>query len=354
MRTIAYYVSDYGYGHAARSIAIIRRLLEVDMSLHIIVCTSFAISFLKQSLSSERISFRIINTDVGYYLNEKTIRPNNKKIYEEYTFFIQEWSKRIDIEYSFFLQKNIKLVISDISPLPFEPAMKLDIPTVAISNFTWYTAYKGIISEDDLNIFMNAYRMMTNFFLLAGSNEYNWGCRKKKFSFFSRKVDINEVNKIKELINPMHDKTIIYFGLGMKINGIDINSLPLWDSKDCVFIVSSNVCIQRENIFSIPDHYTESQHFIAASDLVISKAGWGTVSEAVINQIPLLLLNRKELTEDQNTIKYIKDNNLGEIIEWEEFINFQFEKKNMQSINRTFENELGKIIEELLIILNDR
>ncbi|MFT8323534.1 MAG: hypothetical protein ABF649_21995 [Bacillus sp. (in: firmicutes)] len=30
IKTIAYYISDYGYGHASRSIAIIRELLKVD------------------------------------------------------------------------------------------------------------------------------------------------------------------------------------------------------------------------------------------------------------------------------------------------------------------------------------
>lgn len=349
MKTIAYYISDYGYGHASRSIAIIRGLLEINPTIHIIICTSFATSFLKQSLSSKSISFRTINTDVGYYLNEKTIKPDTSKISNEYKLFVQDWEKKSNREYDFLKQKQIDLVISDISPLPFEAANQLNIPTVGISNFTWYTAYENIINEDQLQVFKKAYNKMEHFYLLAGNKEYRWNCQKNNYSFFARKVDLKEVNRIKGRVNPIQDKKIIYFGLGMKIDNVDINSLSLWDSEDCVFIVSSNMNIKKENVFNIPHDYTESQNYIAASDLVISKAGWGTVSEAVVNQIPLLILNRKELKEDQNTIKYIKENNFGEIIEWEKFITYQYQPKKKNK-SRIYVNEVDKIVEDLLTI----
>ena len=351
MKTIAYYISDYGYGHASRSIAIIRGLLDVNPTIHIVICTSFATSFLKQSLCSKRISFRIINTDVGYYLNEKTIRPDTSKINNEYELFVQNWRKKFNKEFEFLQQKQIDLVISDISPLPFEAAKQLNIPTVGVSNFTWYTAYKNIIDENQLRVFKKAYKEMGHFYLLAGSNEYELKCKKNNYSFFARKVDLKEVTRIKERFNPNQDKKIIYFGLGMKINNVDINSLSLWSSRDCVFIVSSNVNIKRENVFTIPYDYTESQNYIAASDLVISKAGWGTVSEAVVNQVPLLILNRKELKEDQNTIKYIKENNLGDIIEWEEFINYRYQPHKKKILNRSYVNEVDRIVDDLLTLL---
>lgn len=351
MKIIAYYISDYGYGHASRSIAIIRRLLEVDATIRIIICTSFSTSFLKQSLSSKRVLFRKINTDIGYYLNKKTIITDNPRIIKEYDLFFLEWSKKIKREHNFIQQNNIKLVISDISPLPFEAAKQLNIPSIGISNFTWYTAYQNIIDEEKLEVMKNAYSYMTRFFLLAGNMEERWECSKKKYAFFARKVDIIEMKKIKEKLNPNEDKNIIYFGLGMKVDNVDVNSFSLWDSENCVFIVSSNMSIKRKNIFVIPEEYTESQNYIAASDLVISKAGWGTVSEAVINQVPLLILNRKGLIEDQNTINYIKKNNLGEIIDWEKFRDYQYKQNRKQNFNTSYVNEVDRIAEDILTLL---
>lgn len=36
-------------------------------------------------------------------------------------------------------------IISDISPIAFEIADQLEVPSIGISNFTWYTAYKNIV-----------------------------------------------------------------------------------------------------------------------------------------------------------------------------------------------------------------
>lgn len=50
MKTIAYYISDYGFGHASRSIAVIRKLLN-HPEVEIMICHSFALSFIKESLT---------------------------------------------------------------------------------------------------------------------------------------------------------------------------------------------------------------------------------------------------------------------------------------------------------------
>jgi hypothetical protein len=47
-----------------------------------------------------------------------------------------------------FLRRNrVDLVLSEISPLPFEAAECLGIPSVEIPNFTWFTAYQGLMEK---------------------------------------------------------------------------------------------------------------------------------------------------------------------------------------------------------------
>ncbi|OKO92449.1 hypothetical protein BRO54_2352 [Geobacillus proteiniphilus] len=76
MKTIAYYISDYGFGHAARSVALIRQLLKMEEEVRIIICHSFALQFLRESLQGEnRIVFRTLETDIGYVLRKDSIEP---------------------------------------------------------------------------------------------------------------------------------------------------------------------------------------------------------------------------------------------------------------------------------------
>ncbi|MCM2535847.1 hypothetical protein NDK43_30640 [Neobacillus pocheonensis] len=152
MKTIAYYISDYGYGHASRSIAVMRKLLE-KADVRIIVCHSFALSFIKESLNSNRISYRNIKTDVGYFLEKDSIYPDKAHLQKEFNNFLSDWEHNKHREIEFLKINNVDLVVSDISPLPFEAAERLGIPSVGISNFTWYTAYHDLIDEFDLKLF---------------------------------------------------------------------------------------------------------------------------------------------------------------------------------------------------------
>jgi hypothetical protein len=354
LKTIAYYISDYGYGHASRSIAIIRKLL-VDPNVNIIVCHSFALGFTKESLYSNRVNYRNVKTDVGYILEKDSIYPDKARLLVEYKNFISNWDNFIQLEREFLQDNHVHLVVSDISPLPFEAAERLDIPSVGISNFTWYTAYQDLIDDKELKTFKEAYQKMTYFFSLAGSNERSY-MPTNDYGFFSRVIDFKEVQRIRGMVNPNDHMKIVFLGLGMKIDVDSLNYLPIWDSPNCVFIVSSNVNVKKSNVFQIPTDYLESQNFIAASNLVISKAGWGMIGEALTANVPLLILNRPSMKEDQNTINYLKQHHLCETIEWEDFNSYQvnFSNKLKETMTGPFsnhQNQSAKIATDLLAII---
>jgi hypothetical protein len=69
-----------------------------------------------------------------------------------------------------------------------------------------------------------------------------------------------------------------------------------------LFLVSGNTAVEGKYIVKIPEDVTETQNYIAACDPVISKPGWGNVSEAVRSERPLLVIERGFMREDQNTI----------------------------------------------------
>ncbi|MGG1678247.1 glycosyltransferase family protein [Neobacillus sp. NRS-1170] len=356
MKTIAYYISDYGYGHASRSIAVIRKLHK-EAELKIIICHSFALPFIKESLGSERVSYRKIKTDIGYFLEKDSILPDKSRLLEEYKSFVSNWDNHIQQEKEFLRKNHVDLVISDISPLPFEAAHALGIPSVGLSNFTWYTAYQGLIDDQELKTFKEAYQKMTFYFPLAGSQE-QWDITAQEYGFFSREIEAAEVQRIRQLVNPNEKKKIVFLGLGMKIAVDILEKLPIWNSPNCVFLVSSNVEVNRSNVFHIPNDYLESQNFIAAADLVISKAGWGMIGEALNAGIPLLILNRPSMKEDRNTIHYLKQHQLCQTLDWDDFKTYQVDismidkqARELKESHSFFNNDAAKIAADLLGII---
>ncbi|WHY61501.1 glycosyltransferase family protein [Cytobacillus firmus] len=358
MKTIAYYISDYGFGHASRSIAVIRELLKVALDIRIIVCHSYGLSFLRNSLDYKQLSYRELKTDIGYILKENSILPDEERIYKEYKQFISNFNIRISIEEKFLKSNKVDMVISDISPIAFEAANSIGIPSIGISNFTWYTAYENFINSKDLKTFKEAYKNMTCFISLAASKEPQWGIERNiNRNFYSREINSQEVARIKNEVNPYSGKYIVFVGIGMKMDLQFLEQLPLWDNPDCVFIVSSNIYIDRPNVIKIPPFYLESQNYIAACDFVITKAGWGTASEAVSSKVPLLIIDRESMQEDQNTIAYLKQYNLCKVIEWNEFKSLKLNNSFIDSVMdikpRNFhnENEVKKIVQDILLYI---
>lgn len=88
--------------------------------------------------------------------------PDKNQLFQEYKIFLANWDQRRFLE-----QNNVDLVLLDISQLPFETAESLGIPSVGISNFSCYTAYQGLINENELAIFKEAYKKMTHFFCIS-------------------------------------------------------------------------------------------------------------------------------------------------------------------------------------------
>ncbi|QTC40406.1 hypothetical protein I7V34_14615 [Bacillus sp. V3] len=328
---IAYYISDYGFGHATRSAGIIKGLLKEKADIEITICNSFAMPFLRRNFQDSRVKFRSTSTDIGYFLNKDTIEPDIFKLNHEYDLYMKQWNDRVSEEKAFLMDEKVDLVLSDIVAMPFEAANQIDIPSVGISNFTWYTAYEGLISRVKLGRLKDAYDSMTAFFMLAGANEPEWKTRyTKSFGFFSREINREEVARIRKMLNPYGEKNLVYFGLGMKIENNNIEQFEFWNDPNTIFIVSSNTSIERENVYRIPTEYVDSHHFIAAADLAITKAGWGSISEAIIGNTPLLIINRQSMKEDRNTVSYLKERRLCKTIEWTEL-------QQLNSLNQVIE-----------------
>jgi hypothetical protein len=355
MKTIAYYISDYGYGHASRSIAIIRELLRKEEELRVVICHSFALPFIKESLFEfgARVIYHTIMTDVGYVLHNQFLQADAVGLKRELQKYLDELPVVIDREVGDLNELDVQYVVTDISFLGIEVADRLGVPSIGISNFTWYTAYQGMIEDKGiLKQLKSYYAKMTHFYALAGSKE-PWE-RQQTYGYFSRETDLVEVNRFKQLFNPDGTKNIVFMPIGLKIDMGDISNLPLWHDPNCVYVVSQNMNVHHPNVHKVPTGYNEVQNIVASSDLVISKAGWGTCAEAVIAGKPLLLIERMGFNEDQNTTEALLANQLARVVKWVDLDRIDFPEV-IQSYNPTryYGNDVDRISYDVLKLLNE-
>jgi UDP-N-acetylglucosamine:LPS N-acetylglucosamine transferase len=55
----------------------------------------------------------------------------------------------------------------------------------------------------------------------------------------------------------------------------------------------------------LPIGTENTQDYILACNYVITKAGWGTVSECICAQKPMLMIRRDKIKEDYNTLNLL-------------------------------------------------
>ncbi|ADU31900.1 hypothetical protein [Evansella cellulosilytica] len=354
MKTIAYYISDYGFGHATRSIAVISELMKEDVN--IIISTSFPMPIVQTAFEKKhegKITYRYNENDLGFITKMNSIDVDIDKMNVAYDAYISTLPERVIEEEWFLEENNVDLVISDISPAPFLAAKNKGIRSIGISNFTWYTAYLQIIEEHKLTPLKEAYEAMDYYFALAGVNEPDWAREKtEEFGFFARKTNHDEKDKLLELHNRDGKYKLIYLGLGMKIDIEDLDHLRLLDDPNVKLIVSSNIDIKGERIINIPATEPEAHHYTAIADVVITKPGWGTVGEAICNNKPLILINRSHMQEDANTINFLMERKRCMLIEWEELFDLRLTDEKWLDLSKQMsvekvDNQLNKLVDSI-------
>ncbi len=114
MKKILYYITDGGKGHATRSIAIIRELL--NQNFEVVVRNTNSLELLKRSLPTSSIISG--KTDVGITLQSNGIFIDEEKSKIQIGKWISELDNYVKMECEKISSLKANLVISDISIMP--------------------------------------------------------------------------------------------------------------------------------------------------------------------------------------------------------------------------------------------
>ena len=329
MKTLCYYISDHGYGHAARSIAIIRELLARD-EVEVIVKTAKPLGFVRASLRGERVRFCEQENDFGFVLKRGSLAVDREATLRNLKKWLSRWEEYIRRERRFLEENRIDLVISDIAPQPFIAAEEAGIASVAISNFTWDEMYRAIVGErEEVSAIRDAYGKASEGLLLPFALENITFRKSRRLSLVARQVTQSR-ERIRERLGIGKEEKLVYFGLGMSVASCVAGKFLKDDIKARILAPEK---LGFKNAVKIPKGETESQNYIAACDLVVSKAGYSTVAEAISARVPLLLINREEIPEDRKICEDVVRLGVGRSVKQEENLS--------EKINEMLETEFS-------------
>ncbi|KUK34269.1 MAG: UDP-N-acetylglucosamine:LPS N-acetylglucosamine transferase [Caldanaerobacter subterraneus] len=318
MKSIVFYISDHGFGHASRSLALIENIIQLDKEVKIFIKTGEKqLNFCKAYLSKfncDNIYYEIKKNDIGLILKQGSLDVDKQRLKYELENWVNSWDYYINQEEKFYKENKVDLIISDITPQAFIIGNKLSIKTLAITNFTWYEMYKDFFGVNYItDKLYEAYNLADEVFLYPLNEPNNLPFKNyKNVGFVARQANEKFVQKIREKYLGNLYKRIIFISVGKSVNLEKEISIK---NDENFYIYTEGLNLKGENTCKLSSDTVNVHDYIAASDLLITKAGWSSISEAVTSRVPLLVVDRQEVIEDRTTISKLFQLGIADIID---------------------------------------
>lgn len=296
-----FYISNHGFGHLTRCLAKIEEILETTNRNVYIACGKRQTDFAKLYLFrfKDRITFSDIQTDVGFINKPNSLKIDKELLERKLYEFIDSINLIVNNEVKKLQLIDFDEINVDVSPVGVLVGKSLNKSVVMTTNFTWYSQYKHLNLDNKI---LNFYKSIDLKVDKLRKYPLNFGlehftCESEEIDFICRKISQDKVNRIRKKFGK---SIMVSVGKSATIGEIEIVNF------DGTIFYTEGIKVKSDaNTVKLPIDTIDTQNYIAASELVIAKAGWSTISECIIAKTPMLLIERPDSIEDMHNIKKI-------------------------------------------------
>jgi L-arabinokinase len=138
---IVFYISGHGLGHASRSIELIGALTARRPDLQIVVRTR-AHPWFFDDIRGPCVEVQPLDTDPGVVQIDSLRLDEDETARRAAAFYdADDFQRRVDAQAASLRQLGASLVLADIPPLAIAAARQAGIPSIVVGNFTWDWIY---------------------------------------------------------------------------------------------------------------------------------------------------------------------------------------------------------------------
>ena len=306
MPTVFFYISGHGFGHAVRQITIINALSEVAPELRVMVRTT-APAWLFDRTVRRPIELLPGETDTGV-VQIDSLRPDERETIVRARAFQQRFTDLVTREAALLRAHAADLVVADAPPLACAAAAEAGIPAIVCANFTWDWIYREYPEP-------GVAELVAAIGESYGHASAAW--RMPVHGGFETIRDIVDIPLVARRGRAQGDRRSVRARLGLppdrplalvSFGGYGLRQLPL-DRLDCLrdwgIVVSSpgeeplrlpaGVHHVRED--AMYDSGLRYEDLVGAVDVVITKPGYGILSDCVANGAAMLYTPRGRFAE---------------------------------------------------------
>jgi len=297
---ISLYVSDHGYGHATRSIALARALAaQGGGDLQLEVLNHHAHGLLHRSLSHlPGVSVLDRTTDVGFVCREDRLALDPGATALRVSSWIGGWKRFVSEEVERLRRAPPDLVVSDVAPEPLLVAERLGTASVLASNFTWVDQYEPHLRANLVAPLRGAYALAARAHTYVMRTPLS-GVRHKVPAGLVTRQPRRDRADVRRSLGVPPGQRLVHLGLGwsaeaasaaqeIDLAGLQSDVRVLLSANLAPLLASSSGSAARA--VTIPSEDIDAHESIAACDLVVAKAGYSTIAEAIAGSVPVLAI----------------------------------------------------------------
>lgn len=299
---ILFHVSGHGLGHMSREGTVMRALKKMRPDLNLGLRTPTPEWFVREA-APEGAVYSPAKIDVGV-LQSDSLGVKPLQTLEKYAELISRREEIVSAEAEWCREHSVELMVADIPPLAFDIAERIGVPSICVANFSWDWIYQpyieshpayGYVVEDIIASESKCGLCLYTPF----SGDLSAFPMREKIPLIGRKSPFSRREARSRLGLP-EGKTALLFSFGGF--GLDMGAglKPDVDS-DTVMITTRPdmkgegwVYLSRDDLRSKGLEYPD---LVKAVDAVITKPGYGIVSECIANGAGMLYVEREMFPE---------------------------------------------------------
>lgn len=307
MSDIRYYITGHGLGHASRSCQIINTLRRRHSELSVEVVSTAAPWFFRGFLNA-KVPVRPLALDFGVLQQDSLVMRETETL-RAYRDFLPERQRLVKQEAASLRAEGVKLVAADIPAAAFAAAATAGVYSVGISNFTWDWIYAGLAAgggdyDDVLQSLTDDYRRADRLLRLPFHDKKSV-IRVVEDQPLVARVSAYDKEEIRAKLGiPAGQRLglISFGGFGLKA----FDPAPLRQLEGWIFLSETLPDGAPDNLLPLPAGDYAYPDLVRAADVVVTKPGYGVVSECLANGTACLYTGRGDFREQALLIEGLR------------------------------------------------
>jgi len=340
MQPIIFYISGHGFGHSSRMAVVINELLRREPGRRIIIKTSSPEWFFREQINAP-ISFSPLKCDIGV-IQSDSLNLDPLASLKAYDDFLSRGKRIITDELRFIEKVEPGLIVGDIPPLAFAAAHAAGIPSLAVGNFCWdwiYEPYAESYPEYGhiIPAIREEYGKADLLLRLPFSGEMNAFPAIRDIPLIARRSH-RAPGEVRDLLGLPKKIPVIILSFGGFWLGEDYYR-KLSRIDDCIWLASERVAFKLPSIRNVNRgelHRLKLGYpdLVNAADLVVTKPGYGILSECIANRTKMLYTSRGDFREYPILVEGVEKHLPSAFITQEKLKTGDFKDELFQLLNK--------------------